>query len=237
MSLSLIGFPTVDSGEARRRSSRGRGFRRGRSSAARSPSAPGGSRAGCGLASPGGCGRWLPDLRDSARVRMSENASVTPHACGGSGKGRAVSGLPGGESGVSLEAGDGGGVASASCRQPSALILRRHSRVKPTGYRPFHLLPPAVSGSAFPRVSKMTLLTRTKIRNSTNPMRSRTSPNEAITPPRPKPFRLRGRRARDRARRPAALPRSTWWPLTTGRRSSAFNSFDWIPDAFCRAAA
>ena len=124
-----------------------------------------------------------------------------------------------------------GGVASASCRQPSALILRRHSRVKPTGYRPFHLLPPAVSGSAFPRVSKMTLLTRTKIRNSTNPMRSRTSPNEAITPPRPKPFRLRGRRARDRARRPAALPRSTWWPLTTGRRSSAFNSFDWIPDA------
>ena len=29
----------------------------------------------------------------------------------------------------------------------------------------------------------------------------------------------------------------TWWPLTTGRRSSAFNSFDWIPDAFCRAAA
>jgi hypothetical protein len=37
------------------------------------------------------------------------------------------------------------------------------------------------------RLSKMTLLTSTKIRNSPNPMRSRTSPNEAITPPRPKP--------------------------------------------------
>jgi hypothetical protein len=46
---------------------------------------------------------------------------------------------------------------------------------------------PAVSGTAFWRVSKMTLLTRTKIRNSTNAMRSRTSPNEAMTPPRPKP--------------------------------------------------
>ena len=52
-----------------------------------------------------------------------------------------------------------------------------------------YLIPPAVSGSAFSRVSKMTLLTRTKIRNSTNPMRSRTSPNEAMTPPRPKPWR------------------------------------------------
>jgi hypothetical protein len=38
-------------------------------------------------------------------------------------------------------------------------------------------IPPAVSGSAFWRVSMRTLLTRTKIRNSTNPMRSRTSPN------------------------------------------------------------
>ena len=37
------------------------------------------------------------------------------------------------------------------------------------------------------RLSKMTLLTSTKMRNSTNPMRSRTSPNEAMTPPRPKP--------------------------------------------------
>src|SRR5689334_20658734 len=35
----------------------------------------------------------------------------------------------------------------------------------------------------------MTLLTRTKIRNSANRMRSRTSPNEAMTPPRPKPWR------------------------------------------------
>jgi hypothetical protein len=44
-------------------------------------------RDGRGLASPGVCGRWLPvwlpDLCDSAFVRMSENASAAPHACGG----------------------------------------------------------------------------------------------------------------------------------------------------------
>jgi hypothetical protein len=33
---------------------------------------------------------------------MSENASVAPHACGGTGSGRAVPGLSGGEGGVSL---------------------------------------------------------------------------------------------------------------------------------------
>lgn len=36
-------------------------------------------------------------------------------------------------------------------------------------------------------LSKRTLLTRTKISKSTNPMPSRTTPNVAMTPPRPKP--------------------------------------------------
>jgi hypothetical protein len=44
-------------------------------------------QAGCGPASPGGCGRWLPvwlpALRDSTLVRTSENAPTAPHACGG----------------------------------------------------------------------------------------------------------------------------------------------------------
>ncbi len=39
------------------------------------------------------------------------------------------------------------------------------------------------------RLSKITLLIRTKTSNSTYPMRSRTSPNDAITPPRPKAWR------------------------------------------------
>ena len=51
----------------------------------------------------------------------------------------------------------------------------------------FYAIRSAREGTALSRVSMMTLLTRTKIRKSTNPMRSRISPNEAITPPRPKP--------------------------------------------------
>lgn len=39
----------------------------------------------------------------------------------------------------------------------------------------------------FPRISIMTLLTRTKTRRSTNPMLSTSTPNVAITPPREKP--------------------------------------------------
>jgi hypothetical protein len=39
---------------------------------------------------------------------------------------------------------------------------------------------------AFSRLSKITLLARMKTSNRTNPMRSRTSPNDAIRPPRPK---------------------------------------------------
>jgi hypothetical protein len=50
-----------------------------------------------------------------------------------------------------------------------------------------YLISPAVSCTVPVRISKVTLLTRTKIRRSTNPMRSRTSPNDATTPPRPKP--------------------------------------------------
>ena len=50
-----------------------------------------------------------------------------------------------------------------------------------------YVIAPAVSGAALLRMTKMTLLTRTKTRRSRNPMRSRTSPNEAITPPRPNP--------------------------------------------------
>ena len=50
-----------------------------------------------------------------------------------------------------------------------------------------YVIAPAVSGAALLRMTKMTLLTRTKTRRSTNPMRSSTSPNEAMTPPRPKP--------------------------------------------------
>jgi hypothetical protein len=41
----------------------------------------------CRLASPGGCGRWLPvwlpDLPDSACVRISEDESAEPRACRG----------------------------------------------------------------------------------------------------------------------------------------------------------
>ena len=51
----------------------------------------------------------------------------------------------------------------------------------------FYVIRFAREGTALSRVSMMTLLTRTKIRKSTNPMRSRISPNEAMTPPRPKP--------------------------------------------------
>jgi hypothetical protein len=44
-----------------------------------------------------------------------------------------------------------------------------------------------LAGPALSRLRKMTLLTRTKIRKSTNAMPSRTRPNVAMTPPRPKP--------------------------------------------------
>jgi hypothetical protein len=46
-----------------------------------------------------------------------------------------------------------------------------------------YAIPGAVSEREFPRLSKMTLLARTKISRSTNPMTSTTTPNVAMMPP------------------------------------------------------
>ncbi len=54
-----------------------------------------------------------------------------------------------------------------------------------SGVRVVYSLRLAVYRAVSSRFNKIALLTKMKSSNNTNPMRSRTSPNDAITPPRP----------------------------------------------------